>query len=178
MDTHSKMTWDGVGMVRKNTKCHRNVGIRTVHSKFNDFSKIDLGSKLTLENVHIEELGIIRSMPRTQEVITKNSTITGRGSGKDFPPIWLRMSSQVWNCKLSCLELSLSWQYFNSIQFRSYPLNAFDSMIRLTRLHFQGTCVCEESFLEAGETTFLNRMLTISFGFWWWCADGWAYDLS
>ena len=71
MDTHSKLTLEGVGMkVRKNTKSAIGMSASELSIRNSTiFSKIDLseGSKLTLENVHIENLGIIPSMPRTQK---------------------------------------------------------------------------------------------------------------
>ena len=87
------------------------------------FSKIDLseGSKLTLENVHIEIFGNNTIHAKDSEVIAKNSTITGGDLEKDFPPVWLR--NVIWeseNCKIElptgtgvCLEIM-----FNSIRIR------------------------------------------------------------
>ena len=87
------------------------------------FSKIDLsgGSKLTLENVHIEKFGNNTIHAKDSEVIAKNSTITGGDLEKDFPPVWLRMSSgSLKTVKLSCLrELeSVLTIMFNSIRIR------------------------------------------------------------
>ena len=71
MDTHSKMTLDGVGM--KVPEKHQSViGMSASELSIQNstiFSKIDLseGSKLTLEMSKLKNLGIIRSMPRTQK---------------------------------------------------------------------------------------------------------------
>ena len=89
------------------------------------FSKIDLseGSKLTLENVHIEIFG--NNTIHDSEVIAKNSTITGGDLEKDYPPVWLR--NVIWESENCKIELptgtgGLSWTtMFNSIRFGSLP---------------------------------------------------------
>ena len=92
MDTHSKMTLDGVGM--KVPEKHQSaIGMSASELSIQNstiFSKIDLseGSKLTLENVHIEKFGNNTIHAKDSEVIAKNSTITGGDLEKDFPPVW------------------------------------------------------------------------------------------
>ena len=85
------------------------------------FSKIDLseGSKLTLENVHIEKFGNNTIHAKDSEVTHKNSTITGGDLEKDFPPVWLR--NVIWeseNCKIE-LPTGTGVCLDNNVQFNS-----------------------------------------------------------
>ena len=176
MDTHSKMTLDGVGM--KVPEKHQSViGMSASELSIQNstiFSKIDLseGSKLALENVHIEKFGNNTIHAKDSEVIAKNSTITGGDLEKDFPPVWLR--NVIWeseNCKIElptgtgvCLDNNVQ---FNSNSDRITSINSYNSMIRAHQATFsEFLCVYEESFASlTGETTFLNENAqTISFG--------------
>ena len=176
MDTHSKLTLEGVGM--KVPEKHQSaIGMSASELSIRNstiFSKIDLseGSKLTLENVHIEIFGNNTIHAKDSEVIAKNSTITGGDLEKDFPPVWLR--NVIWeseNCKIElptgtgvCLDNNVQ---FNSDSDHMTSINSYNSMIRAHQATFsEFLCVYEESFASlTGETTFLNENAqTISFG--------------
>ena len=68
-------------------------------------------------------------MPRTQEVIAKNSTITGVGSGKGFSTSLVEgmSSGSLKTVKLSYLPVlgSVLTIMCNSIRIRSYDLHQF-----------------------------------------------------
>ena len=176
MDTHSKLTLEGVGM--KVPEKHQSaIGMSASELSIRNstiFSKIDLseGSKLTLENVHIEKFGNNTIHAKDSEVIAKNSMITGGDLEKDFPPVWLR--NVIWeseNCKIElptgtgvCLDNNVQ---FNSDSDHMTSINSYNSMIRAHQATFsEFLCVYEESFASlTGETTFLNENAqTISFG--------------
>ena len=75
MDTHSKLTLEGVGM--KVPEKHQSaIGMSASELTIRNstiFSKIDLseGSKLTLENIHIEKFGNNTIHAKDSEVIAK-----------------------------------------------------------------------------------------------------------
>ena len=176
MDTHSKLTLDGVGWrFRKNTKVpsecqHQNCPFEI--QRF--FSKIDLseGSKLTLENIHIEKFGNNTIHAKDSEVIAKIQRLQAGIWKRIFHQFgWGMSSGSLKTVKLSYLPVleSVLTIMFNSIRIRIIwpPSIPYNSMIRAHQATFtEFLCVYEESFASlTGETTFLSENAqTISFG--------------
>ncbi len=180
MDTHSKLTLEGGSEKHQEVPSVCPLQVISIRNS-TIFSRLICQKDLNwpLENVHIEKFKNNTIHAKDSSDYKKIQLDYRRGSGKDFPPVWLRMSSESQNCKIEpptgtgvCLD---------NVQFNSdsdhYNLHQFNSIVELTRLHleFYASMVASPDWR--------NNLLE------WECrgnfigvfddgADGWAYDLS